>query len=101
VSLVLRARGGFITYAKLTIPNLGPYSPLGWQYLLALTLITDPGEYAVAEDWLMSDPTISGANNPNHETSLDLGGMWLTYSWSSDPDTFSLRLELRSDIVGQ
>jgi alpha-tubulin suppressor-like RCC1 family protein len=101
VSLELRARGGQVTYADLTIPNLGPNSPFDWQYLLARSLIGDPDDYAFVEDWLMRDPTIEGANSPNHETSLALGDtIWFTYAWSSDPDTFSLRYEALAETLG-
>jgi hypothetical protein len=101
VQLELRERGGQVTYANLTIPNLGPNSPFAWQYLLARTFIDDNDDYAYVEAWLTEDPTIDAANSPIHETSLALGDdIWFTYAWSPDADTFSLLYEVLAETPG-
>jgi hypothetical protein len=92
VRLELRERGGLVTYANLTIPNIGPSSPVGWQYLLARALIHDPDDYAFVEDWLMNDPS------PNLALS---GGIWFTCSFASDPDTVSLQYEVLAETPGE
>jgi hypothetical protein len=98
--LEMRSVDGFLMYAKLSIPNMGPQTNGSLQSLFLETLIRDPDDLDFAQDWLINDALDYADESPFREASITTGPL-VFYTYANDPGYTTISLRAYVTLPGQ